>query len=178
MKKYLIFGKEDTIVPVNLLSAEASEEIDALMAEGFSVLSDSCEAENTQEAINTWEKQLKEKNEYEFILTSSTNSISNNHIITSNKGVITSTVVAGTNFLRDILAGVRDVVGGQSETYINKIDAIKSDALFGLRKKAHEKSCNAVIGVSIDIDEISGGGKSMFMVTAVGTAVVAEIKHT
>ncbi|OCP92021.1 hypothetical protein BTA15_06885 [Vibrio parahaemolyticus] len=94
--------------------------------------------------------------------------------IVENHGVITSTVVAGTNFLRDILAGVRDIVGGQSGTYNNKLDQIKSDALLGLRKQAANKKCNAIVGVSIDVDEVSGGGKSMFMVTAVGTAVIVE----
>ena len=52
-----------------------------------------------------------------------------------------------------------------------KLDEIKSQVLSQLRKKACELGCNAVIGVSIDVDEISGGGKSMLMVTASGTAV-------
>lgn len=58
--------------------------------------------------------------------------------------------------------------------YINKIDQIKAEALMGLRKQAAEKKCNAIVGVSIDVDEISGSGKSMFMVTAIGTAVVVK----
>ncbi|WP_369436738.1 heavy metal-binding domain-containing protein [Vibrio jasicida] len=43
-----------------------------------------------------------------------------------------------------------------------------------MRKQAANKKCNAIVGVSIDVDEVSGGGKSMFMVTAVGTAVIVE----
>ena len=79
--------------------------------------------------------------------------------------------MAGTNIFKDLFASVRDIVGGNSATYMSKLDEIKSQVLSQLRKKACELGCNAVIGVSIDVDEISGGGKSMLMVTASGTAV-------
>ncbi len=174
MNKYIVFGKSGVVVPVNVMSQTASDEIGSFMEQGFKILSDSCEASSAEEAIATWESQLKSKDNYEFVKTSSTNAISSELDIVENHGVITSTVVAGTNFLRDILAGVRDIVGGQSGTYNNKLDQIKSDALLGLRKQAASKKCNAIVGVSIDVDEVSGGGKSMFMVTAVGTAVIVE----
>ncbi|EIU6823011.1 YbjQ family protein [Vibrio parahaemolyticus] len=178
MNKYIVFGKSGVTVPVDVMSATASEEIGSFMEQGFTILSDSCEAANAEEAIATWESQLKSKDNFEFVKTSSTNSISSDLEIIENHGVITTTVVAGTNFLRDILAGVRDIVGGQSGSYNNKLDQIKSNALLGLRKQAASKSCNAIVGVSIDVDEVSGGGKSMFMVTAIGTAVVVEKRQT
>ncbi|WP_421179888.1 heavy metal-binding domain-containing protein [Aeromonas enteropelogenes] len=49
-----------------------------------------------------------------------------------------------------------------------------TQALVQLRKQADELGCNALIGVSIDVDEVAGGGKSMMMVTATGTAIVVE----
>lgn len=39
-----------------------------------------------------------------------------------------------------------------------------------LVEKARQVGANALVGVKIDFDEISGGNKSMFMVSAVGTA--------
>lgn len=148
MNKYIVFGKSGVTVPVDVMSATASEEIGSFMEQGFTILSDSCEAANAEEAIATWESQLKSKDNFEFVKTSSTNSISSDLEIIENHGVITTTVVAGTNFLRDILAGVRDIVGGQSGTYNNKLDQIKSNALLGLRKQAVSKSLLSLVFLS------------------------------
>ena len=111
---------------------------------------------------------------FEKILMSTTNSIIDGFYIAENKGIVTSSVVSGTNIFRDVFAGFRDVIGGKSQSYTNKIEEIKLEALEGLKTQAIGKSCNAILGGSIDVDEISGGGKSMLMVTAVGTAVVAK----
>ena len=174
MNTYIIFGKSDLIIPVDVLANTASEEIAAFIEQGFTILSTTCEADNAEQAVNTWEEQIKSKENYDYIKTSSTNSISSNLIISENFGVITSTIVSGTNVIRDIFASVSDIVGGKSSVYINKIDQIKAEALMGLRQQAAEKKCNAIVGVSIDVNEISGSGKSMFMVTAIGTAVIVK----
>ncbi len=86
-------------------------------------------------------------------------------------GVVTATVVAGINIFSDIFAIARDIVGGNSATYMLKLDEIKNQVLSQLRRKACELGCDAIVGVTIDVDEISGGNKSMLMVTASGTAV-------
>lgn len=54
---------------------------------------------------------------------------------------------------------------------IPKLDEIYNKALNELRFKATKKGANALLGVHFDFDEVSGRGKSMFMVTAFGTAV-------
>ncbi|PMO69447.1 hypothetical protein BCT03_23980 [Vibrio splendidus] len=94
--------------------------------------------------------------------------------VSENLGVITSSIVIGTNIFSDIFADVRDVVGGKAESYTNKIDEIKEQSLEELKLKAMKKGCNAIIGISIDVDEISGKNKSMLMVTTIGTAVKVE----
>ncbi|MHA2799813.1 YbjQ family protein [Vibrio harveyi] len=111
---------------------------------------------------------------FEKVLISTTNSIIDDWYVSESKGIVTSSVVSGTNIFRDIFAGFRDVIGGKSQSYTNKIEDIKQEALEGLKEQAMYRSCNAILGVSIDVDEISGGGKSMLMVTAVGTAVVVK----
>ncbi|KHE94416.1 hypothetical protein WH06_22610 [Aeromonas salmonicida subsp. salmonicida] len=108
------------------------------------------------------------------MITSTTNVLAQDTRVIEVKGVTTATIVAGMNFLRDFMASIRDFTGGNSGTYMSKLDDLKTQALVQLRKQADELGCNALIGVSIDVDEISGGGKSMMMVTATGTAIVAE----
>jgi len=89
-------------------------------------------------------------------------------------GVVSAHVVAGTGLFSDIFASFSDIFGGRSESYQRQLDAIKNEALDLLQKKASEKKANAIVGVRIDHDEVSGGNKSMFMVTVSGTAVIVD----
>jgi uncharacterized protein YbjQ (UPF0145 family) len=93
---------------------------------------------------------------------------------TFNVGFVSSHVVAGTNLFSDMFASVSDVFGGRSETYRNQLASIKKEAIDELILEAKKLGGDALVGVSVDFDEISGGNKSMFMVTAVGTAVKLE----
>ncbi|MBY7909935.1 YbjQ family protein [Vibrio fluvialis] len=174
MKNFIIFGKDDLVIPVDLGSDSVVEELDAMAAQGFSVLSDSCTANNSEEAISSWEDQISFRENYAHILTSTTHVISDGYSIEKNAGVVTSTIVIGANILRDAIAEVSNIVGGQSMTYMSKIESSKEQALLNVRKAASDRGCNAVIGLSIDVNQVSGGGKSMFMITASGTAVVAR----
>ncbi len=89
-------------------------------------------------------------------------------------GLVNVNVVIGANFFSDFFASFTDVFGGYSDTYQSKLDKIYGDALREIQAKATHLGANAIIGVHFDFDEISGKGKSMFMVTAYGTAVVIE----
>ena len=76
----------------------------------------------------------------------------------------------GVNFFSDFVASFSDVFGGSSGTYQRKLDGIYREVINGLEKKAMQRNANAIIGLHIDFDEISGKGKQMFMATAIGTA--------
>ena len=94
--------------------------------------------------------------------------------ITQYLDLINVNIVIGANFFSDFFASFTDVFGGYSDTYQSKLDKIYGDALRELTKKAMNKGADGIIGVHFDFDELSGKGKSMFMVTAYGTAVRAE----
>ena len=64
--------------------------------------------------------------------------------------------------------------GGRSNTYQNQLSSLYTEAIELIKYRAHEMGANCVIGLSLDMDEISGKGKSMFMLTAIGTAVIIE----
>ncbi|MPL74383.1 hypothetical protein SDC9_20255 [bioreactor metagenome] len=88
--------------------------------------------------------------------------------------VMSSNVVIGTNVLSDFGASFTDFFGGFSNSYQNKLNLIYTEAISALKKKALNAGANAIIGLRIDFDEISGKGKSMFMISACGTAVVLK----
>ena len=107
------------------------------------------------------------------MIITSTNDIKG-YKITRYLGLINMNVVVGVNFFSDFFASITDVFGGYSTEYQSKLDKIYADAINSLEFKANALRADAIIGVHFDFDEISGKGKQMFMVTAYGTAVMAE----
>ena len=104
------------------------------------------------------------------MIVTSTNDIKD-HKITEYIGLVNANIVVGANLISDWFASWTDVLGGYSNSYQSKLDEIYNKALNELRFKAAKNGANALLGVHFDFDEISGKGKSMFMVTAFGTAV-------
>lgn len=87
---------------------------------------------------------------------------------------ISAHIVAGTNIFSDFLGGLTDVFGGRSQSYQKQLTSLYNEAIERIKFAAYEIGADCIIGLSIDMDEISGKGKSMFMLTAVGTAVILE----
>lgn len=104
------------------------------------------------------------------MIITSTNSISG-YNITAYLGLVNANVVIGSNIISDIFASFTDVFGGTSEAYQSKLSTLYYKATSQLEQEGKNKGADAIVGVSFDFDEISGQGKSMFMVTVVGTAV-------
>lgn len=107
------------------------------------------------------------------IIITTTNSISGVEI-EKYLGLVTTNLVIGTNVFSDFLASFSDFFGGMSGTYRNQLDLLYKRALDDLTNKANKKRADAILGIKIDFDEISGQGKSMFMVSITGTAVRFE----
>ena len=91
------------------------------------------------------------------------------------KGLVNANQVIGVNIISEWIASITDVIGGTSGTFRRKLDTVYSDVLSALSAKAKEVGANAIVGIRMDFDEISANGKSMFMLTAQGTAVVVSI---
>ena len=86
-------------------------------------------------------------------------------------GLVNANVVIGANFIADWFASWTDVIGGYSSSYQYRLDEIYESALGELEEKANILNADAILGTIFDFNEISGKGKSMFMLTAYGTAV-------
>ncbi len=110
----------------------------------------------------------------ESFLVSTTNNIEG-YTISSHLGIVSGHIVLGANIILDFLASVSDVVGGRSAAYENQLILSYDKVVANLQDKAKEKGGNALVGLKIDHDHISGKGKSMFMVNAFATAVKVDI---
>ncbi len=85
-------------------------------------------------------------------------------------GVVAGEAIVGANLFRDLFASVRDIVGGRSGAYEEVLRDARETALAELAAEAEKRGADAVIGVDLDYETVGGGG-SMLMVTAAGTAV-------
>ena len=89
------------------------------------------------------------------------------------KGVVTGETIIGANFMKDIFAGIRDIVGGRSASYEKVLRQAKDTSMQEMMQRAHEMGANAIVGIDIDYETI-GEANSMLMVATSGTAVVIE----
>ena len=87
---------------------------------------------------------------------------------------VCANVVVGTNVFSDFAASFTDFFGGRSGTYQRKLEMIYEEAKKSIGTKARAVGANAVVGLKIDFDQISGKNMSMFMVSICGTACVVD----
>ncbi|WP_159913469.1 heavy metal-binding domain-containing protein [Pantoea sp. 18069] len=93
--------------------------------------------------------------------------------ITRYLGIVAGEAILGANVFKDLLAGIRDIVGGRSATYEKELQKARAMALQEMQDQAQKLGANAVVGVDLDF-EVLGQGNGMLMVSASGTAVVLE----
>lgn len=87
------------------------------------------------------------------------------------RGIVVGEAIIGANIFKDMMAAVRDVVGGRSGAYEKALRGARQDALREMANQAKELGADAVLAVDLDY-EVVGQGGSMLMVTCSGTAVV------
>lgn len=107
-----------------------------------------------------------------------TTSLIPNEEINSIISVVHNRVVLGTNIFSDISASFSDFFGGNNSAYEKRLAEITDDVIEGLTKKALKLRADALIDLKIDVDEINGKNKSMFMVTAIATAVLLKTDNS
>lgn len=93
------------------------------------------------------------------------------HPIREYRGVVTGETIIGANFVKDFLAGIRDVIGGRSGSYEQVLREAKDTSINEMVMRAQAMGANAIVGIDIDYETI-GANNSMLMVATSGTAVV------
>jgi uncharacterized protein YbjQ (UPF0145 family) len=128
--------------------------------------------ENRKSSLSESERAEIEDNARKVILTTAPNL--EGYRVVETLEIITAECVFGMNILRDVFAGLRDVFGGRSESSQKVLSDARKTCLKELKKEAAEIGAHAVIGVDLNYNEFSGGGKSMLFLVATGTAVKIE----
>jgi len=94
------------------------------------------------------------------------------HRITQYHGVVVGEAILGANVVRDLFAGITDILGGRSGAYEEELGRARATALKEMEDHAGARGGNAVVGVDLDYEVIN----NMLMVSASGTAVTLAEK--
>ncbi len=87
--------------------------------------------------------------------------------ITAYKGIVVGEAILGANVIRDVFAGITDILGGRSGAYEEELAKARKTALSEMEEQAVALGAGAVVGVDLDYEVIN----NMLMVSASGTAV-------
>jgi uncharacterized protein YbjQ (UPF0145 family) len=88
--------------------------------------------------------------------------------IVSYLGLVRGIVVRSPNIAQDFVGGLKQIVGGNIETFAGVCEAAREEAYQRMSKHAEEQGADAVIGMRYDATEFSRG---ITEVLAYGTAV-------
>ena len=86
-------------------------------------------------------------------------------------GVVSGSTVRAKHVGRDILAGFRNIVGGELKAYTELLNEARQEALRRMIEQAESLGANAVVNIRFSTSSIAQGAAELF---AYGTAVTVE----
>ena len=99
-----------------------------------------------------------------------TETIANKRVVKT-LGLVRGNTVRARHIGKDILAGLRNIVGGEVHEYAKLIAESREQSLDRMTREAEELGANAVIATRFTTSVMMGGAAELL---AVGTAVVVE----
>jgi uncharacterized protein YbjQ (UPF0145 family) len=91
--------------------------------------------------------------------------------ITSFFGVVSGSTVRAKHIGKDIMAGFKNIVGGELKAYTELITEARGDAIARMVREAESLGANAVVNVRFSTSSVAQGAAELF---AYGTAVTVE----
>lgn len=110
------------------------------------------------------------------ILVSTTNTLEG-YQIERYYGICSERVVVGAGLFSEFFAGLTDIFGGRSSVFEARLKELYEMAMDKLIASVSKVGANAIVGIKMDIDEISGKSTQMFMISVSGTAVLIKSKY-
>ena len=91
--------------------------------------------------------------------------------ITDFFGVVSGSTVRAKHIGKDIMAGFKNIIGGELKAYTQLIAEAREDAIARMVQEAESLGANAVVNVRFSTSSIAQGAAELF---AYGTAVTVE----
>jgi uncharacterized protein YbjQ (UPF0145 family) len=86
-------------------------------------------------------------------------------------GVVSGSTVRAKHIGKDIMAGFKNIVGGELKAYTELIGEAREDAIGRMVREAESLGANAVVNVRFSTSSVAQGAAELF---AYGTAVTVE----
>lgn len=86
-------------------------------------------------------------------------------------GIVRGSTVRAKFFGKDILAAIRNIIGGELKEYTQMFDEAREQALSRMVKEAEEKGANAIVNVRFATAQVAQASAELL---AYGTAVKVE----
>ncbi|OGT73033.1 MAG: hypothetical protein A2W76_02660 [Gammaproteobacteria bacterium RIFCSPLOWO2_12_47_11] len=91
--------------------------------------------------------------------------------ITRHLGLVQGSTVRAKHVGRDIMAGLKNVFGGELKGYTELLQESREEAIDRMKQQAQSIGANAVLNIRFSTSSITQGASELF---AYGTAVVLE----
>ena len=91
--------------------------------------------------------------------------------ITKCLGVVSGSTVRAKHAGRDIMAGLKNLVGGELKGYTELLSAARDEAMGRMQSQAAQLGANAIVNVRFSTSSVTAGASEIYIY---GTAVIVE----
>lgn len=91
--------------------------------------------------------------------------------IVKHLGLVMGNTIRAKHIGRDIMAGLKNIIGGEIASYTQLLTEARNEALQRMLEQAQARGANAVVNVRFTTSSVMQGAAELF---AYGTAVVVE----
>lgn len=91
--------------------------------------------------------------------------------ITEHYGLVSGNTVRAKNIGRDLMAGLKNIVGGELKGYTELLTEARNEAVLRMAEQAKALGANAVVNIRFSTSSITSGASELY---AYGTAVRIE----
>ena len=93
------------------------------------------------------------------------------HRVIRHLGLVSGNTIRAKHVGRDIMAGLKNIVGGEIKSYTELLTEARNEAIQRMVEAAEQLGANGVINVRLSTSAVMAGAAELF---AYGTAVIVE----
>ena len=91
--------------------------------------------------------------------------------ITTSHGVVSGSTVRAKHVGRDIMAGLKNIVGGELRGYTELLEESRGQAIERMKAQAQQMGANAIVNVRFSTSSVAAGAAEIYVY---GTAVTVQ----
>lgn len=170
---YANLYKDDILIAIDLLSNTAFDELEGLKKQGFLLLKENIEASDSEQAVKLYKIEQGLSHEYlDSVYISTCSILPKNRELEEVLGVVSATDRTGLGIKRQLTEFTLNKLNMRFNANTAEIEAMKIGVINYMRMQCIDLGGNAVIDITVQVQEISGSGTSLFLVSGTGTACI------